>query len=77
MEKDLEIPPMKNHPDNAKINWVKSDSIESAIKDSHAIILLTEWDEFKNIALEYFIKTMKKPSWIFDTRLLVNVENAQ
>ena len=77
MEKDLEIIPLKNHQDNAKIQWIKSDSLENAIKDSHAIILLTEWDEFKNINLDSLIKIMKKPSWIFDTRLLVNIEKAQ
>ena len=44
---------------------------------THAIILLTEWDEFKNINLDALIKIMKKPSWIFDTRLLVNIDKAQ
>ena len=68
--------PSKNHKDNAKVQWTKSDSLENAIKDSHAIIFLTEWDEFKNINLEFLIKIMKKPSWIFDTRLLVNIEKS-
>ena len=77
IEKDLKIDPLKNHQDNAKVQWIKSDSLENAIKDSHAIILLTEWDEFKNINLDSLIKIMKKPSWIFDTRLLVNIEKAQ
>ena len=49
----------------------KANSIEIAIKDS-AIIILTEWEEFKNIDWEFFIKNMKKPSWIFDTRSIVN-----
>ena len=77
IEKDLEVDPLKNHQDNSKVQWIKSDSLENAIKDSHAIILLTEWDEFKNINLDSLIKIMKKPSWIFDTRLLVNIEKAQ
>ena len=51
--------------------------MENAIKDSHAIILLTEWDEFKNINLDALIKIMKKPSWIFDTRLIINIDKAQ
>ena len=63
--------------DKIKKNWHKANSIEIAIKDSHAIIILTEWEEFKNIDWQFFIKNMKKPSWIFDTRSLVNIKKAK
>ena len=77
IEKDLEIFSRENDKDHTKKQWIKSDSLENAIKDSHAIILLTEWDEFKNINLDALIKIMKKPSWIFDTRLIINIDKAQ
>ena len=37
-----------------------ADSIEEAIADSEAALILTDWDEIKNIELSLF-KTMKKP----------------
>lgn len=37
-----------------------ADSIEEAIADSEAALILTDWDEIKNIELALF-KTMKKP----------------
>ncbi|UDQ96940.1 nucleotide sugar dehydrogenase [Lentisphaerota bacterium WC36G] len=39
---------------------------EDAIKDSHAILVLTAWDEFKELDFEEAYRTMKKPSFIFD-----------
>ena len=44
-------------------------SIEESALDSHAILILTEWNEFKNIDWAKLSKLMKKPYWIFDTRL--------
>ena len=37
-----------------------ADSIEEAIADSEAVLILTDWDEIKNMELALF-KTMKKP----------------
>jgi len=40
--------------------------------DSHAIVLLTEWDEFKTYDWEKIFSQMKKPAFIFDGRNVLN-----
>lgn len=55
-------------------SWTFSKSIEDAAKDSDAIVILTEWGEFKNINWKKISKLMRRPSWIFDTRLISNLE---
>ena len=57
-----------NSKNNDKSNLKFCNSIEESALDSHAILILTEWDEFKNIDWANLSKIMKKPSWIFDTR---------
>lgn len=39
-----------------------------ACENSHAIVLLTQWDEFTKLDYEKIKKTMTSPAWIFDGR---------
>ncbi len=43
-----------------------------AIKESHAIAILTDWDEFKNYNWEKIYNLMKKPAFIFDGRRILD-----
>ncbi|CAD5208733.1 unnamed protein product [Bursaphelenchus xylophilus] len=43
-----------------------------AAEDSHAIVILTEWDEFKTYDYERLFKSMKKPASVFDGRLILD-----
>jgi len=40
--------------------------------ETHAIAILTEWDEFKTLDYERIYKTMKKPSFVFDGRNILD-----
>ena len=40
-----------------------------------AIIILTEWEEFKKIEWSKISKLMRKPSWIFDCRDIIDINN--
>jgi len=42
---------------------------EEALKDSHAVLVLTEWGEFRNIPEEVFIRLMARPLIIDGRRL--------
>ena len=66
-----------NFSSNEEYNtsWLKTDSIEDAVKDSDAIIILTEWPEFKNLNWEKLINQMRKPRWIFDSRNILNSDD--
>ena len=46
----------------------------AAAAGSHAIAIVTEWDEFKTLDWKKIYKSMKKPAFIFDGRNILNHE---
>eukprot|EP01084_Bolivina_argentea_P146617 256673_1 len=44
-----------------------------AAKDSHAILILTEWDEFKSLDYSKIYANMVKPAFVFDGRNILNL----
>ncbi|XP_018021625.1 UDP-glucose 6-dehydrogenase isoform X2 [Hyalella azteca] len=46
----------------------------SAAANTHAIVVLTEWDEFKTLDYEKMIKSMLRPAWVFDGRKILDHE---
>jgi UDPglucose 6-dehydrogenase len=50
---------------------IESD-VFAAAKDSHALVILTEWDEFKEYDYEKIYKIMEKPAFIFDGRRILD-----
>ena len=46
-------------------------SAKEASKDAHAIAILTEWDEFKNLDWQAIYEDMLKPAFVFDGRRLL------
>ena len=75
IEKDLELE--ENKVDKTDGSWCFSKSIENASQKADAIIILTEWEEFNNLDWESISKTMRKPSWVFDTRCTKNIAQAK
>ena len=50
------------------------ESAYDACKDAHALIILTEWDEFRALDYEQIFASMKKPAFLFDGRNLLDLE---
>merc|ERR1719330_2062843 len=40
----------------------------------HAILILTEWDEFKTLDYEKIYKSMTKPAFVFDGRNILKLD---
>merc|ERR1712110_455935 len=51
---------------------VWSPSPEAACEGAHAIVVLTEWDEFKTYPYDKFFAKMMKPAWMFDGRNMLD-----
>jgi len=49
-------------------------SAYEAAKGAHAIVVCTEWDEFKNLEYEKLYDVMEKPAFIFDGRKILDHE---
>ena len=54
--------------------WEKSITLTDAFKDADAVVLLTEWNEYRNINWEEVANLMRQPAWIFDTRSIIEKE---
>lgn len=50
---------------------ISKDAYE-ACEDADAVAILTEWDEFKTLDYERIYKSMKKPAFLFDGRLMLD-----
>ena len=48
-----------------------------ATKDAHAILILTEWDEFKALDFKKIYDEMHQPAFLFDGRNLLDLETLQ
>ncbi len=55
-------------------NWENAKTVFDAANGSDAIVIVTEWDEFKNLEWQKLAKLLRKPSWVFDTRSVIDVE---
>ena len=58
--------------DNYSGEWSFADDLASSFVDTHAIVILTEWEEYSNLDWTNCTKSMKKPAWIFDSRLIID-----
>ncbi len=71
--KDLDYLKTRSSEDNRRLVTVVNDPYE-ALQDAHAVAVLTEWDEFKSYDWKQIKQTMKKPSFVFDGRKLLDSE---
>ncbi len=51
--------------------WSYSNEIYDSIKNADAVLVLTEWEDYTNIDWQKVSKIMRKPSWIFDARSII------
>ena len=51
---------------------ISEDDPYSACRDSHAVAILTEWDEFRDYDWNRIFINMKKPAFVFDGRNILN-----
>jgi len=47
---------------------------QEACKDAHAVAVLTEWDEYKDLDWKYIYDKMLKPAFVFDGRNILDIQ---
>ena len=52
--------------------WEFFESVNKCFEEVDAVVIMTEWDEFKLINWEKVSSKMRKPSWVFDTRAIID-----
>ncbi len=58
-------------------NWSYCKKIIDTFEGADAVLVLTEWDQFKDLNWENLSKLMRHPSWVFDTRGIVDTVEAK
>ena len=53
--------------------WKIAEKLNDVFHDTHAVIVLTEWKEYSEIEWDKVAKLMRKPSWLFDSRSIIDV----
>merc|ERR1712028_74588 len=48
-----------------------------AAADAHAVLICTEWDQYKTLDYQRIFDSMKRPAYIFDGRRMINAEELQ
>lgn len=76
IHEDLNYLGTRNDKQNTELINVKNNPYEAS-KDSHAIAILTEWDEFITYDWIKIFNSMKKPAFIFDGRNLLDKEKIE
>lgn len=62
-----------NRPNSQKGIQICTDAYQ-ACDASHAVVICTEWDEFKKLDYKRIYDSMYKPAFIFDGRLILNAQ---
>ncbi len=85
IEHDLNISPEKSKKDkNPLLNeksgkWEHSKSIHNleVFNNAYAILILTEWEEFRKLNWTEIAKKMIPPAWVFDSRSIINTNEVR
>ena len=77
IKNDLGIEPFDQKANGSNIQTEKGSwdficDIDESFFEADAIVILTEWAEYKNINWNLAEKLMRKPAWIFDSRSLID-----
>ena len=74
--RDLDYLNTRSAEENKQLVKVVSNPLDE-IENTHAIAILTEWDEFKDLDWQNVYNKMMKPAFIFDGRRLLNKEKIE
>ena len=51
--------------------WWPADDITSAVQGADAVIILTEWSQYRGLDWSSLVSLMRQPAWVFDARSVV------
>ena len=64
-------------PDEREALWKQVVAPVQACEGADAVLILTEWDQFKNLDWQEIASVMRRPAWLFDTRATADTQAAQ
>ncbi len=71
-------PSLEAGSNNAELSgdgtWWPCSKVDEAVCGADAVLILTEWSQFRGLNWNELAQLMRKPAWVFDTRGIVNKE---
>jgi len=59
--------------ENGRDNLHVAQNVPAAVAGAHAVVLLTEWDEFQSVDWKACYAVMEKPAFVFDGRGMLDI----
>ena len=53
-------------------SWLEARSVEDAVTGADAVLVLTEWQEYRTLDWMSLAARMRKPAWVFDARAITD-----
>ncbi len=75
IKKDLDLEEFQRTSNTEFGFWRFSKDIYEAVKNADAILILTEWDEYKFVDWQQISRNMRAPSWVFDARSVSDLDS--
>ena len=57
--------------------WGRMESIEAAVAGADAVLILTEWTQYRQLNWADLAARMRRPAWVFDARAVVNADEVR
>jgi UDPglucose 6-dehydrogenase len=68
---------LRNNEHNRSVGSYQYErELNRAVEDAHAVVLMTDWDEYRRLDWSSLANRMKRPAWVFDTRGITNLREA-
>ena len=58
-------------------SWAEACSVEEAVTGADAVLVLTEWQDYRNLNWMALAGRMRKPAWVFDARAITDHEQVR
>ena len=71
IERDLGLPPR-----DGESSWQQALTPLQACQGADAVLILTEWNHFKELDWKVIASAMRRPAWLFDTRAVADTQAA-
>jgi len=84
IERDLGLPPLDAAgegggagPQAQDGGWTTSESPLEAARGADAVLILTEWAQYRSIDWTAIAAVMRRPAWLFDARAIADAAAAR
>ena len=58
-------------------SWCRSESIEAAVEGADAVLILTEWEQYRQLKWADLASRMRRPAWVFDARAVTDSQQVR